>query len=117
MSDFVSENFDEDEFSENDDFSADEDNDYQPTAVEIRQEEEDLRLEVEEGSGDEYENEQFIESMTQSFLEEIARNPNAAYLSKDKKIEYHSEPFEPSRRTSYSRNLSIASGAFCICFV
>lgn len=58
----------------------------------------------------EHEDEEDIEPIEQNIAEENAANPENKYWSKDKKIQYSSQPFEFSRRNSFRRADNIVSG-------
>lgn len=65
-----------------------------------------------------------IEPLEQNLAEENAANPDNKYFSKNKKIEYSSQPFEINRRNSFRRAENFTSCKnllflfmFIICFI
>ena len=76
--------------------------------------------ESDENNSSDDSDEENIEPLDQSTSEENAANPQNKYWSKDKKIEYLSQPFEFSRRNSFRRAENIVPGRnihFLLCCI
>ena len=82
--------------------SDDEDDDFLPSIADDDNDE--------DTSDNDDSDEEDIEPLDQSTAEETAANPQNKYWSKDKKIEYSSQPFEITRRNSSRRAENIVPG-------